>query len=169
VFQRTPKRGRSGAGVLMLGVLGLVVAGILAVPHMPGFGLNFTPPPTQNDVKPTPTRKPNSILVTALFTGSPRNEDTAVVVYLTINSEPMKKLTVYKSPWNYPRRIPITKDTLILVTVRNYLPNHKADCALTRADGNSPFGNLDYDTKSGGRQAASCSYPVPLGTPLGGR
>lgn len=154
-----------------MGVLGLVVAGILAVPHMSGLKLNFQspPPPVGNKTSPTPARNPNSILVTALFTGSPRNEDTAVVVYLTINSEPVKKLTVYKSPWNYPRRIPITKDTLVLVTVRNYLPNQKADCALTRADGNSPFGNLDYDTRTGGEQAASCSYPVPLGTPLGGR
>lgn len=165
MFRAAPPKRRSGAGFIIGGIAILGVVTVLALPHVNGFKLNFKPPAP---VKTEPSKRdPNTILISALFTGSPRTERDAVVVYLTINNAPTKKLTIYRSPWSYPLRVPITPTTLILVTVRQYDPKGKADCALTKADGNSPFGGLDYDTRTGGREAASCAYPVPLGTPLG--
>lgn len=172
MLQRSPGRQkRSGLGYIigLAAILGTIA--VLLFPHLPGKGLNFKapPPPIGNGNKTSPTPNPNRIRITALFTGSPRKTDDAVVVYLTINHLPTKRITVLRSPWHYPVDVPITPSTLILVTVRNFDLKGKADCALTTMNGNSPFGNLDYATRTGGKEAAACSYPVPLGTPLGGR
>jgi hypothetical protein len=156
MFQKSPPKRKSGAGVIFLVLIILVGGAALVTSGINGNKFGFF------DEDPKPTHKvseddPKRPILGALFTGDvTRKAGDAVTGFMTINGATGRAFLLYKKSWlSHP--IEKKPGLTILLHAESKNPTETIECSLYTANKAGMFVLLDHDEHTGPGQV-ECYY-----------
>jgi hypothetical protein len=156
MFQRTPVKRKSGAGVLFLVVIVLGAVALVTTSGINGNRFGFF------DEDPKPTHKvseddPKRPILAAIFTGDTnRKAGDPVTAYVAVNGVSGRAFLLYKKSWlskPYEKKPGLT----LLVHAESKNPTETFECSLYTANKAGMFVLLDHDQHTGPGQV-ECKY-----------